>query len=216
MNYRCNNDRKGEKMVTVTIENGQFRFHGTFDCGYAGLYRDDMIEFSYQNLEKIRKEGLQGKDLSNCTNDEIAAEVAAYFNSIEANVQQNIQQFNDTFLDNLFYAMEGCGYPFWEFPDMVNQEFMQVHPDYDAYDSDDEDYSDEVSIPLSAGERETVLRQVYPGFNFDYYLSHITPHGLSINDDCSFSFEISDDMDYLCHLVGDVKPDLSIRNWNNG
>ena len=61
-------------MVTVTIENGKFRFHGTFDCGYAGLFHDDMIDFSYQDLESIRKKGLQGKDLSNCSDDEIAAE----------------------------------------------------------------------------------------------------------------------------------------------
>ena len=203
-------------MVTVTTENGNFIFHGTFDCGYAGLYRDDMIEFSYQNLERIRKEGLQGKDLSTYSDDEIAAEVASFFNSIEAKVQQNIQQFNDTFLDNLFDAMEGCGYPFWQRPNMVNREFMQAHPDYDAYDPDDEDYSAEVSIPPAAGRRETFLRQAYPSFNFDYYLAHITPHGLVVDDDGSFSFEISDDMDYLCHLVGDVRADLSFRDWNNG
>ena len=71
-------------MVTVTIENGEFKFHGTFDCGYAGLYRDDMIEFEFENLKSIRKEGLQGKDLSNCSDDEIAAEVAAFFNALEA------------------------------------------------------------------------------------------------------------------------------------
>lgn len=208
--------REKKTMVTVTIENGKFKFHGSFDCGYAGIYHDDMIDFSYQDLESIRKKGLQGKDLSNCSDDEIAAEVAAYFNSIEANVQQNIRQFNDTFLDNLFDDLEGCGYPFWDYPNMVNQEFMQAHPDFKAYDSDDEDFSDEVSIPPAAGERETVLRQTYPSFNFDYYLSHITPHILSVNDNGSFGFEISDDMDYLCHLVGEVRPDISFSDWNNG
>ena len=28
-------------MVTVTIENNEFKFHGTFDCGYAGLYKQE-------------------------------------------------------------------------------------------------------------------------------------------------------------------------------
>ena len=176
-------------MVTVTIENGEFKIHGTFDCGYAGLYRDDMIEFSYQTLERIRKEGLQGKDLSNCSDDEIATEVAAYFNSLEANLQQNIQQFNDTFLDNLFDALDGCGYPFWVHPNMVNQKFMQENPDFDIADSyDNEEFSDPVFIPENAGSREITLRKQYPMFNFDYYLSHITPHGLAIDDDRSFSF----------------------------
>ena len=100
---------------------------------------------------------------------------------------------------------------------MVNQKFMQENPDFDIADSyDNEEFSDPVFIPENAGSREITLRKQYPMFNFDYYLSHITPHGLAIDDDRSFSFEISDDMDYLCHLVGDVKPDLSIRDWNNG
>jgi hypothetical protein len=40
----CHTERNN-KMVTVTIENNEFIFHGTFDCGYAGLYHDDQIFF---------------------------------------------------------------------------------------------------------------------------------------------------------------------------
>ena len=30
-------------MVTVTIENGEFSVHGSFDFGYMGIYHDDEI-----------------------------------------------------------------------------------------------------------------------------------------------------------------------------
>ena len=63
-------------MVTVTFENGEFKFHGTFDCGYAGLYRDDRIRFPDETPESIRENGLQDKDLSNCDDDAVTAEVA--------------------------------------------------------------------------------------------------------------------------------------------
>lgn len=204
-------------MVTVTIENGEFKFHGTFDCGYAGIYRDDMIEFEFENLKSIQKEGLQGKDLSNCSNDEIAAEVSAFFNTLEAKVQRNIQQFNDTFLEYLFDDLQGCAYPFWEYPQMVNQEFMKAHPDYEVkyYSHDEEDFSEKISIPSAAGERETQLRLKYPSFNFDYYLSHLTPHHLLVEKRGYFQFYVSDDMDYLCQLLGGVQDDLSFYDWNN-
>lgn len=204
-------------MVTVTVKDGEFQFHGTFDCGYAGLYRDDMIELRYSDVASIRKEGLDGKDLSGCSDDEIAAAVAAFCNAIEANVQRNIRQFNDNFLECLFDALEGCGYPFWEYPDMVDQAFLEAHPDFeDWYDGAEAEFPEPLPDPEKYGSYETALRRTYPCFNFDYYLSHITSHGLSIYTRGYFYFEISDDMDYLCHLVGTVEPDLSFSDWNNG
>ena len=47
-------------MVTVTIENNEFKFHGTFDCGYAGLYRDDQIFFCGET-DDVQENGLHGK-----------------------------------------------------------------------------------------------------------------------------------------------------------
>ncbi|MCR4646961.1 MAG: hypothetical protein K5695_16405 [Oscillospiraceae bacterium] len=203
-------------MVTVTIENNEFKFHGTFDCGYAGLYRDNQI-FFYGEPDYIRGEGLQGKDLSACSDEELAAEIAAFYNAAEAHVQAHIQQFNDAFLYKLFDAFEGCGYPFWEYPEMVNPAFLQAHPDFDLEDSyDGEEFSDPVFIPENAGHMEMVQRKEYPMFNFEYYLSHLTLHNISVENDGWISFEISDAMDYLCHLIGVVKPDFSYHDWNNG
>ena len=203
-------------MVTVTIENGEFKFHGTFDCGYAGLYRDDQIFFD-SDVEYIRDEGLQGKDLSECSDEELAAEMAAYYNAVEAHVQAHIQQFNDAFLYQLFDDFEACGYPFWEYPEMVNPAFMQANPDFDLEDSyNGVEFSDPVFIPENAGHMEIVQRKEYPMFNLDHYLSHLELHNISVEHDGWISFEISDAMDYLCHLVGVVKPDFSYHDWNNG
>ena len=95
-------------MVTVTFENGEFKFHGTFDCGYAGLYRDDRIRFPDETPESIRENGLQDKDLSNCDDDAITAEVAAFINAIEAKIQQNIQQLMTHFLSTFLMILKAA------------------------------------------------------------------------------------------------------------
>ena len=206
-------------MVTVTIENNEFKFHGTFDCGYAGLYRDDQIFFNSEP-DYVRSKGLQGKDLSESSDEELAAAIAAFYNAAEAHIQEHIQQFNDEFLFQLFDDFEGCGYPFWEYPEMVNPEFMQAHPDFDLEKSyDREEFSDPVFIPENAGHMEISYREEYPMFHFEYYLSHLELHCISVREfhnEAWVSFEISDAMNYLCHLVGVVKPDFKYHDWNNG
>jgi hypothetical protein len=205
-------------MVTVTIENGEFKIGGTFDCGYAGLYRDDKIHFESDPLDQLRKYGLPGKDLSNFTDEEIAAEVAARCNAAEALIQEHIQQFNDTFLEYLYDDFEGCGYPFWEYPEMVNPEFMQAHPDFDLEKSYDGGvkFSDPVFIPENAGQYEIEKRKRYPMFNLDHYLSTLTLHRLSVHDNGWISFLISDAMNYLCQLDGVMTPEFKFIDWNNG
>ena len=206
-------------MVTVTIENSEFKLHGTFDCGYAGLYRDDQI-FFYGDPDDVREDGLQGKDLSECTDEELAAEMAAFYNAVEASLQQNIQLFNYKFLKELMDDLEGCGYPYWEYPDMVPLAFLEANPDFDDwYPDDGSDLPEPVFIPENAGSKEIELRRKYPGFNFEHCISTLTLHGLRVSDmeDGGWiSFDISDEMEYLCQLVGAVKPDLSFADWNNG
>ena len=206
-------------MVTVTIENNKFKFHGTFDCGYAGLYRDDQIIFN-GDPDDVRGDGLQGKDVSEYSDEELAAEIAAFYNAAEAHIQEHIQQFNDAFLFQLFNDFEACGYPFWEHPNMVNPEFLRKHPDFDLNHSySKEEFSDSVYIPENAGHMEISYREEYPMFNFEYYLSHLKLHRISVvdfGDEAWISFMISDAMNYLCQLIGDVKPDFTFNDWNNG
>ena len=76
-------------MATVTIENNDFKFHGTFDCGYAGFYRDNQIFYS-GDAEYVRDERLQGKDLFHCSDEELAAEIATFYNAAEAQIQEHI------------------------------------------------------------------------------------------------------------------------------
>ena len=189
-------------MVTVTIENSEFKFHGTFDCGYAGLYREDQI-FFYGNQDDVREDGLQGKDLSECTDEELAAEMAAFYNAVEASLQQNIQLFNYKFLKELMDDLEGCGYPYWEYPDMVPLAFLEANPDFDDwYPDDGSDLPEPVFIPENAGSKEIELRRKYPGFNFEHWISTLTLHGLRVSDmeDGGWiSFDISDEMEYLFH-----------------
>ena len=53
-------------------------------------------------------------------------------------------------------------------------------------------------------------------FNLDHYLSTLTLHRINIYDDGSFSFIISDQMNYLCQLYGVVTPEFKFIDWNNG
>lgn len=206
-------------MVTVTIENNEFKFHGTFDCGYAGLYRDDQI-FFYGEPDDFRYRGLPGKDLSKCSDEELAAEMAAFYNATEAHLQQNIQEFNGKFIDQLMDDFQGCGWEYWTYPNMVSPAFLQAHPDFDDWYHHDIDALPEPAfIPENAGRTEIAVRRDYPGFDFEYYLSHLTLHSLHVmnmKDGGWISFCISDAMDYLCQLIGEVKPDFTFNDWNNG
>lgn len=206
-------------MVTVTIENNEFKFHGTFDCGCAGLYRDDQIYF-YGDSDDVREDGLQGKDLSECTDEELAAEMAAFYNAVEARLQQNIQLFNGNFLKELMDALKGCGYPYWEYPNMVTPGFLEANPDFDDwYHYAGSELPEPVFIPENAGSKEIELRRKYPGFNFEHWSETLTLHCLGVSDmeDGGWiGIEISDEMEYLCHLTTDIMPDLSINGWNNG
>jgi hypothetical protein len=103
---------------------------------------------------------------------------------------------------------------------MVNEEFLQAHPDFDDWYSDDgSDLPEPVYIPENACSKEIELRRKYPGFNFEHWISTLTLHNLSVSDmeDGGWiSFEISDEMEYLCHLVVVLRTDLSFADWNNG
>lgn len=163
---------------------------------------------------------MPGKDLSACSDEELAAEMAAFYNAVETRLQQNIQQFNWEYLDMLMDDLEGCGYPFWEYPKLLNPAFMQAHPDFDPEDSYCiEELPEPAFIPPNAVETEIAVRKAYPMFDFEYYLSHLTLHCLEVSTYITegwITFEISDDMDYLCHLTANIKPDFSLYNWNNG
>lgn len=158
------------------------------------------------------------KILSNFTDEEIAAEVAARCNVTEPHIQEHTQQFNDIFLEYLFDDYEGYGYPFWEYPELVNQEFIQAHPDFDlekSYDSGVK-FSDPVFFPENAGHLEIEKRTRYPMFDLDHYLSTLILHRINVYDDGDFSFIISDQMDYLCQMYGVVTTEPKFIDWNNG
>jgi hypothetical protein len=79
-------------MVTVYVEDGKFVVKGTFDLGYMGLYKDDLINVDC-DCSNIRDEWDSIYEMSkngNCTDEDIAAILTKKFNDAERKIQQHI------------------------------------------------------------------------------------------------------------------------------
>ena len=84
-------------MVKVYVEDGVFKVKGTFDLGYIGLYKDDMISVD-SDCANIRDEWDSIYEMSQngeCTDEDIAAELTKRFNEAEAKIQKNIRMINN-------------------------------------------------------------------------------------------------------------------------
>ena len=102
-------------MVTVTIEDGKFVIHGSFDFGYMGVYHDDEILILRTPAEVCKWETASAAlDTKTCSDDDIAAFLTEHLNAWEEKVRLNKKRINDNFLVRIFEDLEACAYPFWE------------------------------------------------------------------------------------------------------
>ena len=198
-------------MVTVSIEGNSFKVKGTFDCGILGVFRDDRIQIDFDDVQDTRDSGgLPGIDTLTCSDEELAACVTEIANQQEAKLQENISQFNENILREVYRWMHGCGYPFWEHPNFVNQTFMQEHPDYKV------DYSNVFAGVPADLDYEARLRAAFPSFNWDYFLSHIVQEKLTICTRGGFDIDCTDVEGVIlgcCYIQ--VDENLKIWNFDN-
>ena len=216
-------------MVKVIAQDGKFKVEGTFDFGYAGLYRDGQISLN-TGYGEIREWECVGDalDTATCTDDEIASFPTAHINELEQKVQSNIKALNDDFLLSVFSDMEGPAIEFWEHEQLTVPEFMPQVDDpeeyYSVYDSASaavQDYFKRCREAKQEGRVETtdveaLLRQNMPMFNWDNFLKSIVPEYLDFNDE-SLSFQCSDNLGgvILCGAWCEFDEDLNATDWHN-
>ncbi|MBR6046195.1 MAG: hypothetical protein IKP47_11225 [Ruminococcus sp.] len=217
-------------MVTVYVENGEFKFRGTFDFGYIGFYRDDQIEM-VDTCEDIRDEWYdeisEVMDIDTCTDEEIAAFLTDRMNAAEQRIQAHIGEINETFLRHVFDDMASCGNEFWEHEELTVPGFDYDDPDFDFYKMPEEaikeGHTDFGSLAgpndgtVKKDSFEQYLRKYKPMFNLDNFLKGIEPECVCLHQD-SISFQCSDKYDFavICGAYDDIDlEDLSFTDWHN-
>ena len=211
-------------MVQVTVENGKFAVHGSFDFGYMGLYHDVEI-YIHRTPDEVRGWDTAGAalDTASCTDDDLAAFLTAQLNAWEEKVQRNIKRLNDNFLVRIFEDMEACAYPFWETPAFCIPALLPEDPEslYDGHEDEMAVLEDAFNSPPNDGsvekpDAEAALRKMYPMFNFDAFLASLKPDCMSVKDgritfQCTDSFRGA----VACAAYDELDSDLVFNDWHN-
>lgn len=227
-------------MITVIYDEDEkiFRAKGSFKLGIAGVfknesYTDEAISFDNELLESIRErdEEWVGPLLPFIKSDdpnEIAKNLAEYYNELEKRVAENEKQINDCILCNLFENMEGCGYPFWELDGLVSKEFLKEHnPDEEDFDEliygDEQisrflDFFDESpnNGTVEKPDIEAEIRKLYPMFELDKFIEKIKPEVLYFKGRF-FSFQFSDGWhgELACGAYDELDENFTFTDWHN-
>lgn len=213
-------------MVTVYVEDGQFKVKGTFDFGYIGLYKDDQISID-ADCSDIRDEWdsvYEMTEKGDVTDEEIAAFLTDKLNMAEDKIQTNIRMINNEFLYRIYDDMDGCGREFWEREELRVPGFDYDDPDFNFYGIC---FSSNGYTGYGIGEPndgsvqkddfEASLREYGYMFNLDNFIKGIEPEGICLHEDC-ISFQCSDIYDnaLICAAYDRIQlDDLSFTDWHN-
>ena len=213
-------------MVTVYVENGEFKVKGTFDFGYMGLYKDDQIGVNC-DCSDIRDEWDSVYDMSengDCTDDDIAEFITQRFNEAEEKIQKNIRMINNDFLYHVYDDMEGCGRKFWEREELRVPGFDYDNPEFDFYRLPLKSHGYK---PYGVGEPndgsvekddfEASLREVAPMFNLDGFIKGIKPEYVVMGNSY-ISFQCTDIYNHalICGAYDRIDlNDLRFNDWHN-
>lgn len=213
-------------MVKIKLVKGEIKVTGTFDMGYAGLYKDEQIKI-YDSIDKIRAWNIVCNSLpADCDDEDIVEFLTKYFNEYENKLQANIKLVNDNLLLNTFEDMYNCGNMFycedtWTVEGYVPESEEELD-DYDPYENETIEDLLEMNSGLpndgsvEKADVEKSLRENYPVFNWDKLISSIVPEFLSLQDG-SISFQCSDGVDneILCGGYDVLDEQLTFTEWHN-
>lgn len=211
-------------MVTVTIKDGKFVIHGSFDFGYMGIYHDDEIIILRTPAEVRKwKTASAALDTKTCSDDDIAAFLTAHLNAWEEKVRLNKKRINDNFLVRIFEDLEACAYPFWETEGLYVPEQMPEDPEslYDGHEDEMSVLEDAFNSSPNDGsiekpDAEAALRRMYPMFRFDAFLASLKPDCMSLSDG-RITFQCTDGFGaaVACGAYDALDSDLVFNDWHN-
>lgn len=212
-------------MVKVYAEDGEYLVKGTFDFGYIGVFKDDMIEIN--DADEIEDWDIVSEvpDFDDLDEDEIAEFLTDYVNELEKRVQKDIKRINDTFLMNMYDDMEGSGAEFWNVPELTVASEMPSNPEDDVYTDERMSEMHKVCMEIrqawkdnsaSPPDFEAAFRRIYPMFDLDNLISGIKPESMDISD-CDTCFQCSDKFGpaLLCAAYDSLDENLEFTDWHN-
>ena len=206
-------------MVKIIAEDGKFRAEGSFDFGYAGVFRDGQIQLRADSSEVRNWECLRFfPDTDSCSEERLAEYLTGYVNGLEKSVQRDIVSFNTQLLHNMYFDMEYGGIEFWECKELTVPGLMPPEPDYDKiYGPASDGMQEYLKTGETAGPgEEAVLREILPMFNWDALIKSIIPERLSIKD-TYYSFQCSDGFGgiVLCGAYCEFESGSDYTDWHN-
>ena len=222
-------------MIDIKIIDEKFKVKGSFDIGYAGLYKNKdyfgkKIEIIHDVSEVIEnwdiiKSRIDNDKISDATLEKCLTD---YFNQFEEKVQKNIKQVNDNFLINIFSGLSDIGYPFWEHDEIIIKDAMPkgleedfneliYKPYWDEIDALSEEFYD---VPNDGSKKkpdvESAIRKMFPMFDLDRFIKGVVPDILCLNDG-RISFQCNDSLDcsILCAAYDELDEELTFNDWHN-
>ena len=220
-------------MVKVTLKDGKFSVKGTFDFGYIGFLRDDEFNIHHYIEEEIiaDREGEEWDEtaklfgIKGTSDEDIADALTVYINNFEAKIRKNKKQFNNSLIAKLAKSFEDSGFEFWE----TDEELLI--PEYLSYE--DELYSERsreiISKIVSDYEEEpndgsmekidaeAAMRELFPMFNWDKFLSNLKPSSPGLDFLGGLSFGLNDGFGscIFCGAYGKFDEQLRLIRWDN-
>lgn len=191
-------------MVNVICNQGRLDVKGTVDLGYLGKYSKINIDEDYIESE---------------ITENLAKEIENNINELETKVQNNLKEFNNTFLYHVLDYMVSIEFPFWEIDKITNKKDILKNPE-EYYSEELQNicpdlYDEYMFASINGGKNKTdieeLMKNKLPAFNIDNFISLIKPTTLTYdtinfcaemdntlgNDLFYGNIEISDENSYI-------------------
>ncbi len=225
-------------MIEVIYKDGSFKAKGTFSLGIAGVFAnedfdgetimfdEDLIDY-IEDRDEFFVEPLLPFIKSNDPN-EIAKNLAEYYNQKEREIAENEKQINSNILYRLFSDMEACSYPFWEIKEAVLPGYLEKYGEDDYYDvvyCHNDDGIDSLSGYFEDNPNngttekpdvEAMIRKLYPMFNLDGFIRSFEPESLYFEGrDISFQFSDGWGARLACAAYDRLDENFKFTDWHN-
>ena len=225
-------------MIKVIHKDGVFKAKGSFSFGIAGVYRNEDFDGEEIMYDEDLLDEIQNRDqffveplllfIKSDDPNEIAENLAEYYNQKEREIAANAKQINDCILYRLFADMEACSYPFWEISEAVLPGYLEKHSRDDYYDvvyCHDDDGIDSMSDyfedkpnngTIEKPDVEAMIRKLYPMFNLDGFIKSFAPECLYF-DGRRMSFQFSDSWgaQLACGAYDELDENFTFTDWHN-
>lgn len=225
-------------MIEVIFKDGTFKAKGSFSLGIAGVSVNEDFDGRMITFDRFMYNYIKDRDsyyvepilpfIKSDDPDEIAKNLADYYNQKEREIAANAKQINDCILYRLFDDFEGCAEPFWEIPEAVLPGYLE---EYDEDEYEDVVYCHREGVvhnlyqyfedkpnngTIEKPDAEALIRKLYPMFNLDGFIKSFKPEGVCF-DGRFMEFQFSDEWgaELACAAYDKLDENFTFNEWHN-